>query len=130
MGWEKITDLKFIQFLTMDNLKEFKHYLSEDLYMVNEGDDDSAFQILKKGVLCGFAMYLYEANNQLYFFPVTSSNIMFGTDFNNCTRIRDKECVIEILEELEGFNGLETIKQEMYDYENNEGIKKRNKGTN
>lgn len=101
MNEKSIKDLKFIQFLTLDKLQGVQQFLSKDEFMVNEGNDEDDWRDLKEGVLCGFAMYLDLSTNQLRFFPITSTNIVFGeTMFTEYTDIEYKEIADEIIYEV------------------------------
>lgn len=96
MSWEKITDLKFIQFITMDKLQVFKDFILKesktDNFLINDGYDEDGFRDLEIDKLVGFAMYLYEAKNQLVYFPVHVEDIFTGTYFSRFTSIvRDYE---------------------------------------
>ena len=96
MSWKDMSELKFIQFIPMDKLQVFKDFIlkesKKDNFLINDGDDENDFRDLEIDKLVGFAMYLYEAENQLVYFPVDVEDIFRGTDFSRFTSIvRDYE---------------------------------------
>ncbi len=98
MSWRYMSELKFIQFITMDKLQGFKDFIlkesNRDNFFITDGDDGYSIRDLEIDKLVGFAMYLYEKENQLVYFPVDVEDLLSGseTDFNRFTRIvRDYE---------------------------------------
>ena len=96
MSWKYMSELKFIQFITMDKLQGFKDFLlkdsKKDNFLITDGDDKYSIRDLEIDKLVGFAIYLYEAENQLVYFPVDVENILCGTSFSRFTSIvRDYE---------------------------------------
>jgi hypothetical protein len=93
-----MSELKFIQFIPMDKLQVFKDFLlkesKKDNFLIKDGNDKYSIRDLEIDKLVGFAMYLYEAENQLVYFPVDVEDLLSGyeTDFNRFTSIvRDFE---------------------------------------
>jgi hypothetical protein len=96
MSWKYMSELKFIQFIPMDKLQVFKDFIlkesKKDNFYIIDGDDENDFRDLDIDKLVGFAMYLYEAENQLVYFPVDVEDIFIGTSFSRFTSIvRDYE---------------------------------------
>lgn len=91
MSWKYMTELKFIQFITMDKLQGFKEFVlkekKETNLLICYGEYECDFKDLEIENLVGFAMYLYEAENQLVYFPVDFEDFLMGTDFNRFNRI-------------------------------------------
>jgi hypothetical protein len=96
MSWKYMSELKFIQFIPMDKLQVFKDFIlkesKKDNFYIIDGDDENDFRDLDIDKLVGFAMYLYEAENQLVYFPVDVEDIFRVTSFSRFTSIvRDYE---------------------------------------
>jgi|688.fasta_scaffold949178_2 hypothetical protein len=96
MSWKYMSELKFIQFIPMDKLQVFKDFIlkesKKDNFYINDGYDEDGFRDLEIDKLVGFAMYLYEAENQLVYFPVDVEDIFRVTSFSRFTSIvRDYE---------------------------------------
>lgn len=91
MNWRYMSQLKFIQFITVDKLQGFKDFLlkesEKDNFLINDGYDENDFRDLEIDKLVGFAMYLYEEENQLVYFPVDVEDILYGTSFSKFTSI-------------------------------------------
>ena len=94
MSWKYMSELKFIQFIPMDKLQVLKDFILKESkkydFYINDADDE--VRDLEIDKLVGFAMYLYEKENQLVYFPVDVEDILRGTDFNKFVSIvRDYE---------------------------------------